>query len=118
MLKVGSRNTVIHISFYSALDDPGFAFPPGHQDDFPGTHDGFDPHGDRIFWDILFSKKFTCSIKNGHKIKGDQPGGRIDARPGLIEADMTGSANAKDLQVYPSGFPDFVFIFLAEFRNF
>ena len=61
-----------------------------------------DTHRDRLARDVLLTEEVGRRVAAGHRIERDQSGARIGARARLVEADVSGLADAEQLQVDPA----------------
>ena len=88
-------------------------FAKGHDDDLAGFEDRADPHGQGLLGHVLFPEEVARRVAARHGIERRQARAAMACRARLVEADMSGSADAQNLQVDAAGTLDHLFIFRA-----
>ena len=113
-LQEGGRNQVADRSFDGFADDAGFALAPGHQIHFLGFVDGSHTHRDGTAGYVLFAEEIAGGIATRQDIQGHHPGFGVFRGAWLVETDVTGTADAQDLNIDSTRFVDLAFVVLAE----
>src|SRR5207248_2779934 len=72
-----------------------------------------DAHGDGAARDVFAAEEIAGGVHAGDAIERDQAGAAVAPGARLVEADVTGAADAEDLKVDPSGVADGALIRLA-----
>ncbi len=103
-----------HRAFDGLLHDLRFGFTEGEEEDALGGEDGADAHGDGAAGDELFAEEIAGGVESGDAVEGDEAGAAVARGAGLVEADVTGAADAEELEVDSAGGGDGGFVLLAE----
>src|SRR5262249_17676094 len=104
--------------FNRGPENRGFRLTPGQEGDFPGLPDRANTHPDRAFRDIPFTPKNTPPLSPGQSLQRHHPGARIGSGTRLIEPDVAGAADPKDLEIDTTRHPDLFFVFPAILEHF
>src|ERR1700731_4070283 len=93
-------------------------FTPRKQDELLGFQDRSDAHGDSISRNILFAAEIPSRISASQAIERHHSGSGINCGAGFIEPDVSGASDAENLDIDPSGGPNFSLILLAVAKHF
>src|SRR5690606_2580407 len=102
----GGRDVVAHLALHRTAQYGRLVLAGGQHQDLARLQDGGDAHGDGLTRHVLLAKEIGRGVAPGDAVEGDQPGARTGTGTRLVVADVTGLADAQDLQVDPARLAD------------
>src|SRR5690606_354671 len=106
------------ISFQHALEDLRLMLTERHDDNLLRLQDRADAHRDRLERHVLFAAEGARRVDASDGVEDHLPRLARAAASGLIEADVSGTADAQQLQVDAAGSFDLPFVLFAERLDF
>lgn len=112
-LQVGGRNFRGGRVIECLGDDFGLRLPPGEESDSFCIEYGCHAHGNGFAGHIIESIECRCSVLASDRVKGDLSSAGVLIGGRLVEANMAGSADSKQLKIEPTGISDGFFVVLT-----
>ena len=91
-------------------DDRRLVLAEGQQHHPAGVEDRSHAHRDRLPGHVPLTEEIAGRVAAGHAVQRDQPGAALDGAARFVEADVTGAADAEQLQVDPARRPDLLLV--------
>ena len=117
LLKPGGWDRGCFGTFDGFCHDGGFVFAERENEDALRFENGSHTHGDRSTGDIFGAEKVTGGIGASDGVEGNHAGASCLVGTGFIEADVTGAADAEDLNVDAAGSSNAGFVVAAVVGN-
>jgi hypothetical protein len=104
---------VVHFTFHGAAHDRRLVLARGQNENLPRLEDGLNAHRERLAGHVFFAEEVSRGVLPGHQIEGYQPGATLGSGTRLIEPDVAGPPDSKELDVYATSSSDLFFIAAA-----
>ena len=85
--------------FDRLVHDAGFMFAEGHEEDAAGVEDAGDAHREGVVRHVLLAEEAVGGVAAGDAVECNKPRAAILRAAGFVEGDVSGAADAENLDV-------------------